>query len=51
MKKIGLLVIIILSTFQLTAQNNNLEKLNFIIGNWSGTGVGFGNSTSKISAS
>nr|WP_321409604.1 hypothetical protein [uncultured Carboxylicivirga sp.] len=30
------------------AQTNQFEKINFIIGDWSGTGSGFGNNKSKI---
>ncbi len=51
MKKIILLILISTCTFQLNAQKNALEKIDFIIGNWEGTGAGFGNSTSIISAS
>lgn len=32
-------------------QNNSFEKLHFVIGNWTGTGSGFGNAKSNISSS
>ena len=34
-----------------TAQNNPFEKISFIIGDWEGTGTGFGNEKSKIVSS
>lgn len=33
------------------AQTNPFEKIGFIIGNWSGTGSGFGNTGSRIESS
>lgn len=33
------------------SQDNTLAKVDFIIGDWSGTGSGFGNETSKIESS
>jgi len=50
MKKI-LTILLLVVTFQINAQHIALEKLQFIIGEWSGTGGGFGNSTSTITAS
>jgi hypothetical protein len=50
MKKI-LTILLLTSSLLISAQENYLEKLQFIIGDWNGTGVGFGNSTSTITAS
>ena len=50
MKKI-ITILLLTVVFQINAQNNSLEKLQFIIGNWSGTGAGFGSDTSIITAS
>ena len=44
-------MVVLLSSFQLIAQQNSLDKLHHIIGDWSGTGTGFGNDTSIITAS
>ena len=32
-------------------QTNNFEKLSFVLGNWTGSGSGFGNDKSKIESS
>jgi len=39
---------IILITAVSLAQENIFEQLDFVLGSWTGTGSGFGNSTSKI---
>lgn len=51
MKKFSIIVVVLFSTIQLTAQQNSLDKLQFVIGDWSGTGTGFGSNTSVITAS
>jgi len=50
MKKL-LIFLVIISTVKTFSQENDLNDLQFIIGNWNGSGQGFGNSTSTISAS
>jgi hypothetical protein len=50
MKKGVIIIFVLFSTVQLIAQQNSLEKLQFIIGNWSGVGTGFGNENSTITA-
>ncbi len=52
MKKKAFLVLgLILSVGISFAQTNPFERINFIIGDWSGTGSGFGNNKSKIESS
>jgi hypothetical protein len=51
MKKIIVLSLILLNIFFLSAQENNLERFKILVGDWEGTGTGFGNSTSTITAS
>lgn len=51
MKKIGITILCLLSVILLFAQQKPLEKLQFLEGNWNGTGAGFGNETSTIKAS
>ena len=51
MKKLTILVFLSLSTFYSFSQDNGLHKLQFLIGDWKGTGSGFGSSTSEITAS
>ena len=49
MKKITLLIIGLVLTFGLSfGQSNPFDRLNFIMGEWSGNGRGFGNEESKI---
>ena len=43
--------LVLITATPIFSQENALEKLQFIIGNWSGTGTGFGNNTSTITAS
>lgn len=45
-----LLLVLLFSAGILLAQSEGLERLNFLIGNWEGTGEGFGNSKSVINA-
>lgn len=47
----NIFLILIFSSITLYSQQNNFQKIDFIIGNWNGTGTGFGNSTSTIKAS
>ncbi len=47
MKKILIFILLILPTISF-CQDANFEKLNFLFGEWSGTGSGFGNEKSKI---
>jgi len=52
MKRKSLLVLGLLLSFVISfAQTNQFEKINFIIGDWTGTGAGFGNNKSKIESS
>ena len=39
-----------LFVFQAYSQNSGLDRLNFLLGDWQGTGTGFGNATSEIEA-
>lgn len=48
MKKIIALSILFLISGVSFCQNNPFEKINFLIGDWQGTGTGFGNEKSKI---
>jgi hypothetical protein len=50
-KKVFLVLGLILSFGISFAQTNKFEKINFIIGDWQGTGSGFGNDKSKIESS
>ena len=45
-----MLAILLGATFSF-AQSNVFEKIDFILGEWSGTGSGFGNEKSKIESS
>lgn len=47
MKKILIFILLILPAISF-CQDANFEKLNFLFGEWSGTGSGFGNEKSKI---
>ncbi|MGD9930102.1 MAG: hypothetical protein AB7U05_08785 [Mangrovibacterium sp.] len=51
MKKQILLVSLIFFTVNIVAQNSPFQNLEFLLGNWQGTGSGFGNSQSKITTS
>lgn len=52
MKRKAFLVLGLILSFGISfAQTNPFERLNFIIGDWSGTGSGFGNNKSKIESS
>lgn len=52
MKRITLIIIGLVLTFGLSfGQSNPFDRLNFIMGEWSGTGSGFGNEKSKIESS
>lgn len=49
MKRKALIVLGLLLAFGISfSQPNPFEKINFIIGDWTGTGSGFGNDKSKI---
>ena len=50
MKKL-LIFLVIISTVNTFSQENSLKDLQFIIGNWSGSGQGFSNSALTIKAS
>lgn len=51
MKKTIILAVLLCTIQQNFAQENPFNQLSFIIGNWQGTGSGFGSNTSKITAS
>jgi len=51
MKKIAVLVICLIVSVVTFSQENPFEKINFIVGDWTGKGSGFGNSKSKIESS
>ncbi len=52
MKRITLLFIGLVLTFGLTfGQSNPFDRFNFLLGEWSGTGSGFGNEKSRIESS
>lgn len=52
MKRKAFLVFGLILSFGISfAQTNQFEKIKFIIGDWSGTGSGFGNNKSKIESS
>ena len=44
------IICLVLFSISILAQNPNLSKLNFLIGEWEGTGSGFGNESSAIEA-
>ncbi len=48
MKKIMILICFLIIPMLLFGQENPLKRISFIIGNWSGTGSGFGNEASVI---
>ncbi len=48
MKKIMILICFLIIPLVSYGQENPLKRINFIIGNWSGTGSGFGNEASVI---
>lgn len=50
MKKTLLFLFVIIAGISF-GQENPFAKVEFVIGNWSGSGAGFGNSTSKIESS
>ncbi|WP_163714567.1 hypothetical protein [Mangrovibacterium lignilyticum] len=51
MKKLTILAVLFLSVVSGFAQESPFEKLSFLYGNWEGTGSGFGNNQSTITAS
>ncbi len=52
MKRLTLLILVLSVSFGLSfGQTNPFEKINFILGEWSGTGSGFGNEKSTIQSS
>ena len=52
MKRISLLFVILLTVNLVGfAQQNPFQRLHFLLGNWEGTGVGFGNDQSTIQSS
>ncbi|MCW3789421.1 hypothetical protein [Plebeiibacterium sediminum] len=52
MKRIIFLFLGLILSFGISiAQTNPFEKISFIIGDWTGTGSGFGNNKSKIESS
>lgn len=52
MKRTSLVILVLIIASGLCfGQTNAFEKINFIIGEWSGTGSGFGNDKSKIESS
>ena len=50
MKKLSILLVVLSFSVLSFGQNNPFEKIDFIIGNWSGEGSGFGNNKSKINS-
>jgi len=50
-KYLFLLISLFTVIFFSNAQDNNFTRIDFILGNWSGTGSGFGNEKSKINSS
>ena len=49
MKKSNLLILVFLMLCgNVFGQNNVFEQFDYLLGNWAGTGSGFGNETSKI---
>ncbi len=46
-----IIVLLMILTNTANSQNNSFERLNFVIGEWQGTGGGFGNETSEIQSS
>ena len=49
MKKCNLWILVIVMIFGTSfGQNNNFDRLEFLLGKWTGTGSGFGNETSEI---
>lgn len=51
MKKIAVWVICLINTGFAIGQEHPLGRFSFLIGEWSGTGSGFGNDSSKIESS
>jgi len=51
MKKLTLILSFVIISGISFGQENPFDKINFIIGDWTGTGSGFGNETSKIESS
>ena len=51
MKKIVALLIVIMFSAVSIGQTNPFDKVNFILGEWNGTGSGFGNDKSKVESS
>lgn len=51
MRNISIIAISLLFISFTFGQNSPLTKLNFLFGDWSGTGSGFGNNKSKIESS
>ena len=49
--KLFISCMLILTSALLSAQNNPFEKISFILGEWEGSGIGFGNEKSKIESS
>lgn len=48
MKKVLLIIYLSVTCTFVHAQSKQFDKFNFLLGNWSGEGTGFGNSKSKI---
>ena len=47
-----ILLLVLFGSFELVhSQTEPFENIDFILGNWTGTGSGFGNSTSRIESS
>lgn len=51
MKKMKIFLIFFMLSGISYGQENPFEKVGFVIGDWTGTGIGFGNETSKIESS
>ena len=48
--KVVVTFVFVIASFSLFAQENPLNQFETIIGHWEGTGEGFGNAKSKITA-
>ncbi len=51
MRKTLIVLFVVLIPIFSFSQNSNFESINFIIGDWAGTGSGFGNNKSTIESS
>jgi len=47
-KTLALITIALLLIFSASAQTKPFDRLNFLLGEWTGTGIGFGNDKSRI---